>query len=684
MLYMATFLVCYIMLMLLSLRPPVALDSYWHLQMGLDLINNNLSPWMDHYSFTYYGKEISPVPVFFQIILATIVTLFGENNGFIFLKMLYITAMFYLILKYFKQIKASWFIVFLVVPIISYFINFRLMIRPEILSNILIVICLVLYVRARDSFNKRELIPICLLLLFWVNYHTPVFGYIIIFGLFVDKGINKIRHKDDSFSWAFWILWGIIVFMIGFVNREGQHFFISMLSFISTDFSQYTQEYKPSYETYSTNKVVYLSWILSLYVAVWSGIKKHYGFAFIAAVLTYFSWTTTRLVSSVVIINFCILAFHLSQISYSQQMLSLKPIVKNSLIVAAVSMSLLSFYALISVTVYEISNLKYRPKVFKVRYPEEVADYLDDYQSGGNIFNKLGTGGFLISRLSPRYKIYIDGRTNILYPMEHVRHSILLWNDNDLMAQELKNKDIQFAVLKQSRSRAQALASMDEFSLIFTDGNYMLFADSNVNAFTVTSGLMVFPMCWRDSIAPKVIEEKLLSDQIFSNKSYTIKSFLGFLGGYIKEEDKNSYITALKYEDIEEDATKRLIAYLSMINQDYKIAKKYFTGIDVKDDFDILMLAYTMSKLGDTKDAEDMLFYFNYINTVRENGSTLTIDKAVIFEATLKNIEKYGKLTKFQVSYRLALKKFIEISGYNEPNDDSVLPYRDFCKSQFL
>jgi len=652
--------------------------------MGRDLIDNGLSPWLDHYSFTYYGREITSVPVLFQMILAAIVSVFGENDGFIILKMLYITLMFYFILKYMKQIKASWFVVFLVVPIISYFIHIRLMIRPEILSNILIVIGMILYVRARESFNKKELILICLLLLFWVNYHTPVFGYIIIFGLFVDKGINKLLHKDESFSWNFWVSWGIVIFMIGFVNRELEHFAIAMLSFISTDFSQYTLEYKPSYETYSTNKVVYLSWILSLYVAAWSIVKKHYGFAFIALFLTYFSWTTTRLVSPVVIINFCILAFHLSQVSYSRQILSLKPVIRISLVISAVSVSLLSFYALANDAVYEISNLDQRSKIIKIRYPEEITDYLDNYQPGGNILNRLGMGGYLISQLSPEYKIYIDGRTNILYPIDHVKHAASLWGNNDLLAEEVNSNDIQYAIFRKSSSRALSFEAVDDFSLVFADDNYMLFSDSDKNTFTVTSRLMLFPMCWRDSIAPMVTEEKILSDQMFSDRTYAIKSFLNVLDGYIKEDDKMEYISSLRIEDIDTDVSKRLIAYLSMNNKNYEIAKKYFVAIDIKDDFDLLMLAYAMSMLGDMDDAEGILYYFNYVNESRMNGRALTIDKAVIFSAALSNIEDQGVLKSFPPSYNVMLQKIIKRSGRKAVSLDSLLPYHDYCESKFL
>ena len=224
------FLICYIFLAVIALRPVFTFDSYWHLQMGKDLIENGLSPWVDHYSFSYPGNEIATIPVMFQVVLSQLASLFGESKGFYVIKLLYVTLLMSALFVYFRKIKASWSIIFLLLPIIAYLIQLRLMIRPEIFSNVLIVICLLLYQRAQKSFVTKEMVYICLLLLFWVNYHSPVFGYVIIFGLFLDKAVNKLLGKDDSFSWVQWCFWGSVIFLIGFARPGGTHFVFGMLN----------------------------------------------------------------------------------------------------------------------------------------------------------------------------------------------------------------------------------------------------------------------------------------------------------------------------------------------------------------------------------------------------------------------------------------------------------------------
>ena len=84
-------------------------------------------------------------------------------------------------------------------------------------SFVMVVVCLVLYLNAQKTFATKQMLAICLLLLFWTSYHSPVIGFIVIFGLFLEKAINKIVHKDESFSWYQWVYWGLLIFSIGFL-----------------------------------------------------------------------------------------------------------------------------------------------------------------------------------------------------------------------------------------------------------------------------------------------------------------------------------------------------------------------------------------------------------------------------------------------------------------------------------
>jgi len=76
------------------IRNPIAYDSFWHLQMGKDWVENGLSPWIDHYSFTFQGHPIKNPPIAFQVLLHFAVNELGVRAGFILVKV----AVYFLIL----------------------------------------------------------------------------------------------------------------------------------------------------------------------------------------------------------------------------------------------------------------------------------------------------------------------------------------------------------------------------------------------------------------------------------------------------------------------------------------------------------------------------------------------------------------------------------------------------------
>ena len=193
-------------LMVTSLRIPVALDTYWHLQMGKDWIENGLSPWVDHYSFTYSGHAITNPPVIFQALLYLTTSKFGLVTGFQVLRLgfflLTVGASFLLL----RQMKAPVIIYALVIPMIVFLLEMRAMVRPELLSYTFSIVALMLYFRARNSISAGNLLPMVALIWFWSFYHSSVVGYIIFFGFFFDCALAQINSRAPG---TVWVKWGI-------------------------------------------------------------------------------------------------------------------------------------------------------------------------------------------------------------------------------------------------------------------------------------------------------------------------------------------------------------------------------------------------------------------------------------------------------------------------------------------
>jgi len=54
-------------------------------------------------------------------------------------------------------------------------------------------------------------------------------------------------------------------------------------------------------------------------------------------------------------------------------------------------------------------------------FPEKLVDHMVSNLEPGRIFNSYELGGYLVYRLPRGYPNYIDGRTGILYPLEHYK-----------------------------------------------------------------------------------------------------------------------------------------------------------------------------------------------------------------------------------------------------------------------
>jgi len=672
------FLVCYIFLAVIAMSPVYSYDGFWHLQMGQDLWEKGLSPWLDHYSFSYPGKEISTIPVLFQVLLYQFINFFGENEGFYFIKLFYVTLMMMVLFVYFRKIKVNWFVILVLLPLITYVIQLRLMIRPEIFSNILVVLCLLLYLKAQKSFSSKELLLICLLLLFWSNYHSPVFGYVIVFGLFLDKAINKYFKGDDSFSWKWWFSWGVVIFLIGFIRPNGNHFIVTMFYLMTEDFSKYTQEYVESYPLFSRNIIVHISWALSIYVAVWSLLKRQYGFAFIAVVLVYFSLSTLRLVSITVLINLCIMALYFGQINVSDYVLSVRKSVRYMIVLVAVGISSLAFYNLSQKSISAIKDNENQSRILETRYPVQIADYLKRYQDGGNILNLMSIGGYLIRKLSPEYKVYFDGRTNILYPIDFLKYNMEFLKNYRELNKTIEHYNVKYAVYRNTPEIFSQLQKAKSLNLAFADDNYLLFARSKQNTFPLSSTLIVFPPCWRDEWFDGIQEEVSRSETLFENGSYTINYVLAFMKGYLSTKNKNAYIDGLKPDDLQSDAVRRIAMYFALESGNNKAASILFSSIKKKAEYDILIYIYYLAKNGEYDRSEELLYYF-YQDTKFVKKKRVSFDKIAIMIQTLKVLEKNSTLKYFEPSYIGELEDKLKKANYRV---EDVMSFGYMCEKK--
>jgi len=304
-------IICLAMLVVTVRRNNVSFDSFWHLKMGLDWLENNLSLWHDHFSFTFNGEEISGTPYIFQVLLGLLVTQFGLYPGFEVFKLFGFLLAFSLVILFLRKLRSPVIVYLLVLPLIVVLLQLRSIVRPELISYSFSIIAIIIYYRANNKISTAGMLPIVALMLVWSNYHTSIFGYIIFFGFFIDLALEQIRLRVSITHWVKWLLWGLAVVAVGFLKPGFGHPVIGALTF-APEWKSLILEYKSSL-FYQNIPAIYSLIVVSLVTLYLLFRNRQFGLLFVSSLLIYYSVGMVRLVSPSGIVVLCVFAWAVSE-----------------------------------------------------------------------------------------------------------------------------------------------------------------------------------------------------------------------------------------------------------------------------------------------------------------------------------------------------------------------------------
>lgn len=120
-----------------------------------------------------------------------------------------------------------------------------------------------------------------------------------------------------------------------------------------------------------------------------------------------------------------------------------------------------------------------RGRLAGLSYPVGATDFLASARPQGAMFNTFHFGGYLIHRLGPEVKVFIDGRTGNLYDDAHVRDMMEI---RRRWPQVFARWNIQY-VITQPSELEEILASVPQWSLVyFDDAAFVYVRNDGINA----------------------------------------------------------------------------------------------------------------------------------------------------------------------------------------------------------
>lgn len=646
-------------------RQFVARDAYWHLQMGRDWIQNGLSPWIDHYSFTYPGAEISPVPVMFQAALYTFVALFGEEHGFTILKLILFSLTLILVLVYLKQVKAPVFVYCIVLPTVVLVMEYRAMLRPEIFSYSLAVVALMLYRRGDAQVSAGRVLPIALLLWFWSNYHEPILGYVIFFGYFVDVAARHIRERAPFSAWVRWSAWGGAVVAVGALVPGFRHPAFHRLSY-DPEWSGLLSELQSALVLKDVS-VNYVLLAIALIALVLSIRQRRIGYIAVLCILLYAAMTVVRMVTPSMLVISCIFAHVVSESNWKATLQSASTRVRFTYGLLVLILSALPLWFAVDFARHFMQENRYS----HLRYPSDIVEYMEQNQISGNIIHHHDIGGFLIEKLSPDSKIYIDGRTFYLYPIEHYRRmQEVLASPSELRA-EIEKYDISVAILENSPRNYSLVDRAGVLGLEYVGARYSLFVREEPSL-PVFGRLLARPGCWEDDSVQELSGESTTA-YLNLRPDSALWPFLQVVTQYINAEDKAAFLLEASKVQGKDGTVLRFLAFRSLDHGLDELSLGLLESISNKGIKENLAAALALIRLEDFEEAERLL---SVVSTTA--WPSVDVADIVVLDSLLGQLQAQRTLSLISAEFLEYVQRSMEEAGVMERTHQ--LTSASFCQ----
>jgi hypothetical protein len=603
-------LICLVALLVTARRFNITLDVYWHIRTGMDWLFNGLSPWQDHYSFTFFGEPIKSQAWMFQALVGWLVSQFGVETGLEILRITCFAAVFGLVFLFLKMLKSPALVYLLVLPVLVLLLQYRPVARPEIISYSLIVVSVMLYYRARLQMSVSTMWPIVLLVWAWSNYHSAIFAYVIFFGLFVDTAVRYLRERVAIGWWLQWLGWGLSLLAVGTLKPG---FGIPVLGLLVSSPDSFSPEWKDLILEYTslgtrlagTNFIfalgIYATGLLAAVTIALAFASRYFGMAVVCILLIYFAIDMSRLVTPNGVAILCFFAWMIKRANSTKLVQYLPSWSMALILVAALGGFGLSMYSVVLLARQFMAD----NRTFTTGFPIDVTDYMIENGISGRIFNEHEHGGYLIYRLAPDSKVYIDGRTNILYPPEHARHFVDAKFDPGVLAREIEKYDIDLALLNNSKRTFTVAYDTNVLKLDYVGFEHSLFRKDDPN-FPVLGMLLARPACWNVDYLPDVLTERDRALQILPQRSLAIEYFK-LLVHYATAADQAAFLAEAEGVDQWNDQMLRFAGYRALERGLDDKAWELFARLRGPEFADFLAVAVSRAAQGDWGAAESVL-----------------------------------------------------------------------------
>lgn len=324
----------------------------------------------------------------------------------------------------------------------------RTEIRPEVFGFLLLAIFLVILDKNKEKIRWHFwlLAPLTLL---WVNLHISfVYGLVLIFFFFLDRLWQRRRavyllakQKKLERYMAQVILLGVLAGAASFINPNTWRGALYPLSIFSNYGYTMLENQSPFFlETVTQNPTIVffkvaLVVLLGLFILNWRKIKPFYLLTTLFCIIM--SWSAIRnfpllglIILPVLMDNFAAWRDRFSRYLVKWEAWRWRTVLRL--------LTITIIFVILSASIYTVATNRFylksmKSEQFGLLIPKgagAAVDFLKQNNLQGPMFNNFDIGGYLIWRLYPDYKVFVDGRPEA-YPADFFRSVYIpMQNDN--------------------------------------------------------------------------------------------------------------------------------------------------------------------------------------------------------------------------------------------------------------
>lgn len=422
-----------------SLREP---DLWWQIRIGEWILENDKIPTQDVFSFTYAGAEWVNIKWGSEVLFALLTKLSGPESVFLLQALIGVLLVFVLYrlsrifqIEYFRFEISTPIAIFFTLLVAEYRINGR----PEMFSHLFTVVFLLLLLQHRKQPSNKIywLIPLQIL---WANLHEAFGIGIVLAGVFfVGEWIeyflsqrNLLNGKKALPKQISLLLPLVLASVV--VNPNGITLLTKPLNILGQVYeNKYTTELfdftMPDYWQWNVYLAIALliitkaGWLWQFFTQKKKNkllfVVNKLGVSYLLVLLAFFYLASTAYRN---VIFFALVLFPALQAGLQFLFTKIKPLTKyNSQLNIGLCLLLFAFYiAIITNKYYEYTNSRDRfgLEVLSTYNPSGAAEFVKQNKLSGKCFSDYLTSSYLLWKLQPEFKTFIDLRDLDVFPSE--------------------------------------------------------------------------------------------------------------------------------------------------------------------------------------------------------------------------------------------------------------------------